>query len=44
MSAYSLAILGLLLICLLPIVLANIVGPLQGQGRAGRRAGCRCEP
>ncbi len=33
MSAYSLAILGLLLICLLPIVLANIVGPFKGRAK-----------
>ena len=31
MEAYSVGILGLLLICLLPLVLANIVGPFKGK-------------
>jgi uncharacterized MAPEG superfamily protein len=31
MHAYSAGILGLLLICLLPLVLANIVGPFKGK-------------
>jgi uncharacterized MAPEG superfamily protein len=31
MEAYSAGILGLLLICLLPLVLANIVGPFKGK-------------
>lgn len=31
MDAYSTSILGLLLICLLPLVLANIVGPAKGK-------------
>ena len=31
MEAYSAAILGLLLICLLPLIHANIVGPLKGK-------------
>jgi uncharacterized MAPEG superfamily protein len=36
MEAYSAGILGLLLICLLPLVLANIVGPFKGkEGLAG---------
>ena len=31
MEAYSASILGLLLICLLPLVHANIVGPFKGK-------------
>jgi uncharacterized MAPEG superfamily protein len=34
MEAYSAGILGLLLICLLPLVLANIVGPFKGKAGA----------
>jgi uncharacterized MAPEG superfamily protein len=33
MEAYRLAILGLLLICLLPLVFANIVGPMKGRAK-----------
>jgi uncharacterized MAPEG superfamily protein len=33
MEAYSASILGLLLICLLPLVLANIVGPFKGKAK-----------
>jgi uncharacterized MAPEG superfamily protein len=31
MQSYSTAILGLLLLCLLPVILANIAGPLKGK-------------
>jgi uncharacterized MAPEG superfamily protein len=34
MQAYGAAIFGLLLICLLPLVLANIVGPFKGKAGA----------
>jgi uncharacterized MAPEG superfamily protein len=33
-QAYSASILGLLLICVLPLVLANIVGPFKGKAGA----------
>ena len=33
MEAYSAAIIGLLLICLLPLIHANIVGPLKGKAK-----------
>ena len=33
MQAYSLSIIGLLGLCLIPLVLANIVGPLKGRDK-----------
>lgn len=33
MDAYSLSILGLLGLCLIPLVLANIVGPFKGKAK-----------